>query len=69
MSNKVYKSIELTGSSDTSSDDAVKNAIARASKTVHEIKWFEVIEQRGRIEKGIVESWQVIIKVGFALED
>ncbi|MEX0684894.1 MAG: dodecin [Balneolales bacterium] len=69
MSNKVYKSIELTGSSDVSSDDAVKNAIKRASTTIHELKWFEVLEQRGRIEKGQIESWQVIIKVGFALED
>ena len=69
MSDKVYKSIELTGSSTVSSDEAVKNAIRRASKTVHEIKWFEVLEQRGRIEKGEIECWQVIIKVGFALED
>lgn len=69
MSNKVYKSIELTGSSEVSSDDAIKNAIERASKTIHDLKWFEVIEERGRIENGKVESWQVIIKVGFALED
>ncbi|MEX0772528.1 MAG: dodecin [Balneolales bacterium] len=69
MSNKVYKSIELTGSSEISSDDAVNKAIARASKTVHDLKWFEVIEERGRIENGKIESWQVILKVGFALEE
>ncbi|MEX1121397.1 MAG: dodecin [Balneolales bacterium] len=69
MSNKVYKSIELTGSSDVSSDQAIQNAIERASKTVHDLKWFEVIEERGRIENGKIESWQVILKVGFALEE
>lgn len=69
MSNKVYKTIELTGSSDVSYDEAIKNAIARASKTIHDLKWFEVIEERGRIENGKIESWQVILKVGFALED
>ena len=69
MSQHVYKTIELTGSSTTSSDDAVRSAIARAAKTVREMRWFEVIECRGHIESDKIDHWQVTIKVGFALED
>jgi hypothetical protein len=66
--NAVYKMLELTGTSDKSCDDAVQNAIARASKTVRNLRWFEVIETRGAIEKGKVTQWQVMIKVGFHLD-
>ena len=69
MTDHVYKSIELTGSSSTSSDDAVRNALSRASKTVNNIRWFQVIETRGHDEGGEVRHWQVTIKAGFTLED
>ena len=69
MSNHVYKHIELTGSSSTSSDDAVATAIAKASKTVRNMHWFQVIDTRGHIVDGKVAHWQVSIKVGFTLED
>ena len=69
MTDHVYKSIELTGSSTASSDDAVRNALSRASKTVKNIRWFQVIETRGKVEAGEVRHWQVTIKAGFTLED
>jgi hypothetical protein len=69
MSNNVYKSIELTGSSTESIDDAVRTAIAKASTSVRNIDWFEVIETRGHVEDGKVAHWQVTVKVGFKLED
>jgi len=68
MSAHVYKSIELTGSSPTSSDDAVQRALAKASESVRNIQWFEVIETRGHVADGKVAHWQVTIKVGFTLE-
>ena len=66
--NAVYKMLELTGTSPKSSDDAVQNAIARASVTVRNLRWFEVIDQRGAIENGKVAEWQVTVKCGFRLE-
>lgn len=69
MSNHVYKIVELTGSSTESSDAAVSNAIARAGKTVRNMRWFEVTETRGHIDDGTVAHWQVTIKVGFTLDD
>ena len=69
MSQHVYKTIELTGSSTTSSDDAVRTAIEKAAKSVRGMRWFEVIECRGHIEKERIDHWQVTVKVGFALED
>ena len=69
MKDSVYKLIELTGTSPTSIEDAVGNAIKRAHKTVKRLCWFEVLETRGTIEKGKVQHWQVTIKVGFSVED
>ena len=69
MSNHVYKAVELTGSSKTGTDDAVRNAIERAGKTIRSLKWFQVIETRGHVEGGRVQHWQVTIKAGFTLED
>jgi len=69
MSNHVYKSIELTGSSTKNMEDAVSTAIAKASTSVRNIQWFEVVETRGQVENGKVAHWQVTIKVGFTLED
>jgi len=68
MSNHVYKHLELTGSSATSSDDAVARAIEKASETVRHIQWFEVCETRGHVKDGKIAHWQVTIKVGFTLE-
>lgn len=64
----IYKTIELTGTSPTSIEDAVNAAIHRAHLTVKHLSWFELIETRGSIEKGKVHHWQVTMKVGFALE-
>ena len=69
MSNHIYKHIELTGTSPVSIDQAVKNAVERAAKTVHSMRWFEVLETRGHIENGAVAHWQVTIKVGFTLDE
>lgn len=68
MSEHVYKLIELTGSSTTSVDDAVRNAIAKASKTLKHLNWFEVVDIRGHIAGDAVAHWQVTLKVGFRLE-
>ena len=64
----VYKTVELTGTSSTSIEDAVNTAIQRAHKTVKHLCWFQVTETRGNIEKGKVHHWQVTLKVGFGLE-
>ena len=69
MSNHVYKTIELVGSSASGSDDAVRLAIARASTTIRNMRWFEVVDTRGHIENGQIAHWQVTIKVGFTLEE
>lgn len=69
MSDHVYKLLELTGTSTRGIDDAVANAISRAGKTVHNLRWFQVVEVRGGIDGGKVASWQVTIKVGFTLDD
>jgi flavin-binding protein dodecin len=69
LSNHVYKHIELTGSSTKGIEDAVSTAIAKASVSLRNIHWFEVVETRGHVENGKVAHWQVTIKVGFTLED
>ena len=68
MNDNVYKVIQLVGSSETSIEDAVNNAIVRASTTVREIRWFEVLETRGHVENGQVAHYQVTLKIGFTLE-
>jgi hypothetical protein len=68
MSQHVYKLLELVGSSTTSTDDAIRNAIEMASKTVRHIDWFEVVETRGHVADGKVAHYQVTLKVGFRLE-
>ncbi len=68
MSDHVYKLLELTGSSSEGIEDAVRNAIAKASQTVRNMQWFEVVETRGHVTDGEVAHWQVTIKVGFTLE-
>ena len=65
----VYKSIELTGSSASNVDDAIRKAIAKASKSLHNLRWFEVTQVRGNIENGAVSHYQVTLKVGFTLDE
>ncbi len=69
MSEHVYKHIELTGSSKTSLEDAIQNAVNKAAQSVRNMRWFVVTEQRGYIDDNIVAYYQVTIKVGFTLED
>jgi dodecin len=69
MEGNVYKVIELTGSSTSSTEDAVRAAVRKAGETVRHLRWFEVVETRGHIEKGEVAHWQVTVKIGFTLED
>ena len=68
MANHVYKHIELTGSSPDSLEAAVTCAVERASKTIKNMRWFQVIDTRGQIENGSIAHWQVTIKVGFTIE-
>ncbi|HEY4691874.1 MAG TPA: dodecin [Bellilinea sp.] len=69
MTNSVFKLIEVTGTSTFGIDDAIQTAVARASQTVRQMSWFEVIEMRGRIDENHVSQWQVTLKIGFSLED
>ncbi len=69
MKDPIYKLIELTGTSPSSMEAAVDNAIKRAHKTIKNLCWFQVIETRGNIENGKVHQWQVTIKVGFAVKN
>ena len=69
MPGHIYKTIELVGSSTTSVEDAIQKAVAKASQTVRNLRWFEVVETRGQIESGEVAHWQVTLKIGFTLED
>ena len=69
MSDHVYKLLELTGSSATSIEDAVRNAIEKSAKTMRNMHWFQIVETRGHIDGGKVAHWQVTLKIGFTLED
>lgn len=68
MTDNVYKVIELAGSSSKSTDEAIENAIAKASKTLNNLDWFEVVETRGHIENGRLAHYQVKLKIGFRLD-
>jgi flavin-binding protein dodecin len=68
MADHVYKLLELVGTSEKSVSDAIKTAIARASTTVRNIRWFEVVQVRGEVADGKVGHYQVTLKVGFTLE-
>ena len=69
MSEHIYKIIELVGSSKDSIEEAIENALVRAHKTVQHMDWFEVAETRGHIVDGRVGHYQVVLKVGFTLDD
>ncbi len=68
MSDHVYKTIEITGSSAESIEDAVQSAIARSGETLHNLRWFEVMGVRGHLEDGKIQHWQVTTKIGFTLD-
>ena len=69
MGDQVYKKIELVGTSADSLEDAINSAVAKASKTLRNLRWFEVVETRGQIDDGKVAQWQVTVCIGFRLED
>jgi flavin-binding protein dodecin len=69
MSDHTYQKIEIVGSSPISIEDAIQGAVARAAKQYNNLNWFEVVETRGHIANGKVAHYQVVIKVGFRLED
>lgn len=64
-----YKPVELVGTSTESFEDAVESAVERASRTMHGLRWFEVLEQRGHVEDGRVAEYQVRVKVWYHLDD
>jgi hypothetical protein len=69
MSEHIYKTSELVGSSTKGIQDAIEQAVIRAHKTIRNMRWFEVDEVRGNIDKGKVQYWQVRVRVGFTLEE
>jgi len=69
MADHIYKKIELVGSSPKGIEDAIKNALTRAKKTVRNMRWFEITETRGYLDEGKIAHWQVTLKVGFTLDD
>ena len=69
MSDHIYKTVELIGSSKKGIEDAVDQALARAAKTIRNMRWFEVTETRGHVENGQVAHWQIGMRVGFTLDD
>ena len=69
MEDHVYRVIEITGSSQTSIEDAIQTAVTRASKTLRNLRWFEVIQTRGQIESGKVSYYQAVLKLGFTIAD
>jgi dodecin len=68
MSDHVYKKIEVVGSSKKGLEDAIQNAIDKASHTIHNMRWFEIIESRGYIEDKVISYYQVTIKIGFTVD-
>lgn len=68
MAEHVYKKIEIVGSSPNGPEEAVRNALSRASETIRNMRWFEVVDTRGYIDDGKIAHWQVTLKIGFTLE-
>ncbi len=68
MSDHIYKVVEIVGSSAKGSDDAIEQAITKASQSIHNLDWFEVVETRGHIVEGKVAHYQVKVKIGFRLD-
>lgn len=68
MTSHTYKVVEIVGSSPNGTDDAIRNAIAEAGKTLRHLDWFEVVQTRGHLVDGKVGHFQVALKVGFRIE-
>ncbi len=68
MADHVYKKIEIVGSSPNGYQEAIENAIEKASETLRYMRWFEVVEARGQITEGKIAHWQVTVKIGFTLD-
>jgi len=69
MDDHVYRVIEIAGSSQKSISDAIQTAVTRASKTLRNLRWFEVVNTRGHIEDGKIHHYQVTLKIGFTIDD
>jgi dodecin len=69
MTDHVYRVTEIVGTSPEGVDTAIRNALARAKKTLHNIDWFEVVSVRGHLEGNEIHHFQVTVKVGFRLDD
>ena len=69
MEDHVYRVIEITGSSGKSIEDAIQTAVARASRTLRNLRWFEVINTRGHLDSGKISHYQVTLKIGFTIDD
>ena len=69
MKEHTYKNIEITGTSEAGTDEAIRIAISKAAKTIKHMDWFTVVEIRGNIENEAIHYWQVTVKIGFRLED
>ena len=64
----VYKKVEIVGSSRSSLQEAIENAVAEAARTLQNLRWFEVVETRGYIEEGKITYWQAAVKIGFSVQ-
>ena len=69
MTDHVYKTIEVYGSSPQGLQQAIENAVAKAAKTVHSMRWFQMTEVRGHLDDGKIQHWQVGVKIGFTIDD
>lgn len=69
MSDHVYKTIEITGSSKDSIEAAAETALQRTGESLHNLRWFEVTDIRGHVESGSLDHWQVTVKIGFTLDE
>jgi dodecin len=69
MSAHIYKKLEIVGSSPTSIEEAVNNAVAKAAETIRSIRWVEIVETRCHVEEQKIAYWQVTVKIGFTLDE
>ncbi|MGD2078284.1 MAG: dodecin family protein [Chloroflexota bacterium] len=69
MAGHVYKKVEIVGSSPDGLQQAIESAVDKAAETLHNLRWFEVVDTRGQLEDGKIAHWQVTLKIGFTLDD
>lgn len=69
MDANVYKIVELVGSSPNTIEEAIDNALKKASESLRNLRWFEVDETRGMIDNGEVAYYQVRLRIGFTVDD